>query len=323
MKRRQFILSMMAGVTAASVFVSLEKRTLAYSTPSQLLYGVRANNGKIQLFSLDLNTLEVQDLSFNIPDISLLSNERISSFTVLLDGTLVVVTAPVTTLQLNNPSRLISLSPSITLPTLQLDLPSTVESLCATNDGKLLSIISLNQGVPPFYLAEIDLETGSVNSLNDQLALPGNARFSNLTESPDSLRYAGYLAPGQSSTTAIVQLDLNARSFTTQSQLSYASRPLSNDILGQAYSPSNDGSFVLANPTYQDSNSLFWVNLNGVMQLITAFAVDKIAFARAITPTTPTSPTLPTSEDQCKNDGWKAFGFNNQGECIKFVNTCK
>lgn len=28
----------------------------------------------------------------------------------------------------------------------------------------------------------------------------------------------------------------------------------------------------------------------------------------------------PTSKDQCKGGGWKAFGFKNQGQCIKYVN---
>jgi outer membrane protein assembly factor BamB len=30
---------------------------------------------------------------------------------------------------------------------------------------------------------------------------------------------------------------------------------------------------------------------------------------------------FPTSKDQCKKGGWRAFGFKNQGQCIKFVNT--
>ena len=32
---------------------------------------------------------------------------------------------------------------------------------------------------------------------------------------------------------------------------------------------------------------------------------------------------FPTNKDQCKDDGWKTYGFKNQGECIKFVNTGK
>lgn len=27
------------------------------------------------------------------------------------------------------------------------------------------------------------------------------------------------------------------------------------------------------------------------------------------------------TKDQCKEDGWMAFGFRNQGQCIRFVNT--
>jgi hypothetical protein len=281
MKRRQFIQSMLASATAASVFVSLKKKTLAHSVPSQLLYGVRVNAGKVELFSLDLNTLEVQDLSSIIPEIILQPNERLSSFTVMLDGTLIVATAPVMTLQPINPSRLITLSPSTTLPNLQsLDQNSTVESLCATNNGELLSIISRNRGIPPFSLAKIDQETGEVNFLDDQLALPTNARFSNLTECPDDHLYATYLA-GQSPT-KMVQLFLDEGSFTTLSQLSYDGRLLYNDLLGQAYSPLDDGTFVLANPTNQGTNSLFWVNEEvGEMEFITEFAVDKIAFARS------------------------------------------
>ena len=30
---------------------------------------------------------------------------------------------------------------------------------------------------------------------------------------------------------------------------------------------------------------------------------------------------FPTHKDQCKKDGWEAFGFRNQGQCMKFVNT--
>jgi hypothetical protein len=32
------------------------------------------------------------------------------------------------------------------------------------------------------------------------------------------------------------------------------------------------------------------------------------------------APPLPTSTDQCKKDGWRAYGFRNQGACVSFVN---
>lgn len=34
-------------------------------------------------------------------------------------------------------------------------------------------------------------------------------------------------------------------------------------------------------------------------------------------------PASPTNKVQCKNGGWKTFtnpAFNNQGDCIKYVN---
>jgi hypothetical protein len=34
------------------------------------------------------------------------------------------------------------------------------------------------------------------------------------------------------------------------------------------------------------------------------------------------APPLPTSNDECKNGGWRAFGvFKNQGDCVSFVAT--
>jgi hypothetical protein len=32
------------------------------------------------------------------------------------------------------------------------------------------------------------------------------------------------------------------------------------------------------------------------------------------------APPLPASKDQCKNDGWRSYGFKNQGACVSFVN---
>ena len=38
------------------------------------------------------------------------------------------------------------------------------------------------------------------------------------------------------------------------------------------------------------------------------------------TPFTVGQQEFPTSKDDCKRGGWEAFGFRNQGQCIKFVN---
>lgn len=39
-----------------------------------------------------------------------------------------------------------------------------------------------------------------------------------------------------------------------------------------------------------------------------------------IYPDTPPAPVL-TDKDQCKKGGWEDFGFKNQGQCIRYVNT--
>jgi hypothetical protein len=35
----------------------------------------------------------------------------------------------------------------------------------------------------------------------------------------------------------------------------------------------------------------------------------------------PPPPEDPVTKDECKNGGWMEFGFRNQGQCIRYVNT--
>jgi len=37
----------------------------------------------------------------------------------------------------------------------------------------------------------------------------------------------------------------------------------------------------------------------------------------------PGSPSDPVTKDDCKKGGWEAFGFKNQGQCVRFVETKK
>ena len=39
------------------------------------------------------------------------------------------------------------------------------------------------------------------------------------------------------------------------------------------------------------------------------------------TPPPEVAATDPATRDECRNDGWTGFGFRNQGQCIRFVNT--
>ncbi len=38
---------------------------------------------------------------------------------------------------------------------------------------------------------------------------------------------------------------------------------------------------------------------------------------------TPEEPTNPTTKEECKKGGWEDFGFKNQGQCVRFVETGK
>ena len=48
------------------------------------------------------------------------------------------------------------------------------------------------------------------------------------------------------------------------------------------------------------------------------FAGERVGAEHHLTFAAPGGP--PTSKDQCKNGGWRSFGFRNQGQCVNFVN---
>lgn len=289
MKRRWFIQLMFVS-TATAMLANLAKKTWAQNelTP-QLIYGIRAASGKVLLLSLELTTGQIQDLSGDNPEISLEPNERLSGFTSLQDGTFILATAPTVANIIGSasPSRLLSFSSPQALPALQgLERNSTVESLLGTNDGKLLSIISLNQGTPPFRLALIDQYTGQVSFI-DKLSLPPNQRFSNLTQYPDGLIYATNLAGGEGST-KLLQLDWQQGNLISLVQLSYDNKPWSNDLASLGCSLSNQ-LYGLGDPTEQGTNSLFGIDAStGVLSLVKPFEVDKITFNHQLTQPTQT-----------------------------------
>lgn len=282
-KRRRFVQLMFANAIAVGVFGNLTKKSLALNNYlPQLLYGVRIISGRVLLLALDLTTGQIQDLSATTPEITLLPNERISSFTLLPNGTFILATAPVTATITGPPaslSRLLSFSSPQTLPTLQgLENNSTVESLLGINDLELLSIVSLNQGTPPFRLATINLQTGQVSFINELLLSPIR-RFSNLAQCPDGHIYATSI--GGEGSTGLVQLDLQQGSIIDLSKLSFDNKPLLNDLVSLAYSPSNQ-LFALSDPTYKGTNSVFSVNeISGVIEFVTDFEADKIIFAHS------------------------------------------
>lgn len=280
LRHQRFYLVILAITLAIIGIAAIGDTTLAQQSP--LVYGVRATNREIVLESLNLTNDQLQDSSAQT-GITLEANERLSGFTLLADGTFALATAPTTAAISGgiNLSRLIffvaspQLQPVAVFPELPgLAKNNTIESLLATRDGKLLSIVSLNQGIPPFTLATIDRNNGQVSSI--PVTLPQDRRFSNLTQCPDGTIYVTSL--GRSESTSLVQLEPQQGQLISVQQLNFNNRPLSNDLASLACSPSNQ-LYALGDPISQGTNSLFTVNVStGVMSLVKPFAVDRITF---------------------------------------------
>lgn len=277
LRHQRFYLTMLAIAFAIIGVGAIAHPVFAQESP--LVYGVRATSKEVVLESLDLTNDQLQ--SSVQTGITLEANERLSGFTSLADGTFTLATAP-TTAAVNggvNLSRLMFFVPS---PQPQIavfsELPglaknNTVESLLATQDGKLLSILSLNQGTPPFSLATIDRNNGQVSP--SSITLPPERRFSNLTQCSDGKIYVTSL--GRSESTSLVQLDLQQEQLISLPRLTFNNMPLSNDLAGLACE--SNQLYALSNPSFQGTNSLFTLDAStGVMSLVKSFAVDKITF---------------------------------------------
>lgn len=217
-------------------------------------------------------------------------SERVTGFTALSNGTFVVSVSAAT--RRGDFSRFILFNEDGRtaprgLKARRIKKKNTVESLLAIQNDQMLSVVSLNQGQPPFELAVINFRSGQVDS-GAALGLPDlplNHRFSNLAQSPDGRIYA--TAMDSEGVPTLVQLDLQNKSAITGRgklvqlvQLSLNGKLLKNDLASLAFSPSGQ-LFALADPATEGTNSLFVVDLRtGEMKLLRKFAVDKIAFKK-------------------------------------------
>lgn len=283
LKRRRF--GQLALVSAATTALSsFAKKSFAQT--STLIYGVTPDsrgNGLL-LQTLNLVTGQIQQRNLGR---SLEAGERLSSLTTQLDGTFIVATGPRTKRMSRGRgrrSRLVSSGAQTPTPPQGINRDGAFESLLTTNDGRLLSIVSLNQGTPPFRLADVNRATGQI-SIRVEVDLPDNRRFSNLCQDTQGAIYATSL--GSEGVTKLVQIDTVNRSIITGkakiitlAELSFNGEPLENDVADLAWSPSNQ-LFALADPSFEATNSLFIVDVKtGVMQFIRKFAVQKITFSR-------------------------------------------
>jgi hypothetical protein len=161
-----------------------------------------------------------------------------------------------------------------------------VENLLAIKGNRLIAVVSLCGGIPPFDLVEIDLINGKIIYDSDLSLpqIPPDMRLSNLALAPDGKIYATTISI--ESFPRLVQLDLDYRSMITGkgkivslARLTFDNKPLQNDLLSLTFSPSGE-LYALANLECEKTNSLFSVDIQtGNMKLLSKVAVDKIIFS--------------------------------------------
>jgi hypothetical protein len=309
-KRRRFgHLAIASAIT--TIASSIASQSLAQHS-SMLVYGIRLDSsrskkniglGQRWTPSLILSTLDLGNgakfAEIAVPTTAIdnsvealsetrESDERLTGLTRQADGTLVIST--VTTTRNGNTNNLIFIEPQgSTLKVrakqvLGLQSSNTLESIAVVGNGQLLGITSLTYGLPPFTLTTIDLGTSRA-IMNEQSApIPGagalpllkhGSRYGNLAESPTGSLYATTLG-SEGGVPSLVQIDLTAQATQKISKLSINGKPLGNDVLDLAFSPSGQ-LLALAKLSGQGEAALFTVDVTtGNMSLLKPFPARKI-----------------------------------------------
>jgi len=206
------------------------------------------------------------------------SNETLSGFTSLSDGTLVVAITPVSTSRKQaTPTRITFLStPVKTLIVSGLEENQQLGSLLGTNDGRLIGLVGKNNGTPPIRLVDINLQTGEISFIN-KVKFPENERVSNLAECPDGKLYTSLVE--SDGDTFLVQLDSNQKKPIRLGQLQVNGQAWNNGL--QSLVCSGTGQLLaLGALRYQTPNTMYSVDKNsGNMTRLQDFDVTQIALA--------------------------------------------
>ncbi|MEH1929513.1 hypothetical protein [Nostoc sp.] len=208
------------------------------------------------------------------------SNETLSGFTSLSDGTLVVAITPVSTSRKEaTPTRITFLStPVKTLIVSGLEQNQQLGSLLGTNDGRLIGLVGKNNGTPPIRLVDINLQTGEISFIN-KVKFPEDERVSNLAECPDGKLYTSLVE--SDGDTFLVQLDSNQKNPIRLGQLQVNGQAWNNGL--QSLVCSGTGQLLAFGALrYQTPNTVYSVDKNsGNMTRLEDFDATQIALARA------------------------------------------
>ena len=231
-----------------------------------------APSATVGLILESLDIADAQPKPLPIPQILLDSDDQVTGFTSLSDGTLVAAITPVPTKRKGGgPTRLI-VGPSPTTVTISgLKKKELLESLVGTKDGRLLGLVVKKNGRPPVRLVEIDQKTGDFTS---KLKLPENQRFSNLAECPDGKLYTTGI--GKDGKTSLLLLDLQKGALDFIAELKVDNTSWDNGLESLVCSPANQ-LFAFGALRYQYPNALYSVDQSsGAMMKLQDFDVIKI-----------------------------------------------
>ena len=228
-------------------------------------------NAAVELILETLNIADAQPKSLPIPQILLDSEDQVTGFTSLFDGTLVVAISPVPTKRKGSgPTRLIVGPDPITVTISGLNKNEQLGSLVGTTDGRLLGLVVKNNGRPPVRLVEVDWETGK---FANELKLPKNQRFSNLAECDGKLYTTGIDKDGK---TSLLLLDLHKGTPDFIAELKVDDTSWDNGLESLVCSPANQ-LFAFGALRYQYPKALYSVDeSSGDMMKLQNFDVAKI-----------------------------------------------
>lgn len=264
--------------TATGAIGYLANKTFA-QTPNLTLYGARSTSAIGQAL---IQTLNVTSPSIgNLTNLTLQPGEKLSGFTFLKDGTLVLsFSAVLLGKKKDIDTRLVfiglsgvSLKRSLSLSGLKKE--ETIDSLLGLRDGSLIALTIKKNGKPPVNLVKIDTSSGQV-SLLDKIKLPQTDRFSNLAEGPNETIYT--TAVGRLGETSLVQLDLGKGKPTPLAELNFENTTWNSGLSSLTYSPGGE-LFALGARRYETPKNVYNVNPStGAMTLrAEKWNVSKIA----------------------------------------------
>ena len=205
--------------------------------------------------------------------------KKVSGLASLSNGKIVVATNPTNVNKKGNPTRItVSQSGSIkTLEVLGLKKQDVLESLAGTNTDQLFGLVVSLKDKGDARLVAIDINTGQID-YTEKVKLPGNERFSTLTQCSDSIMYTTSTA--RSGVTTLVQLDLNQKKPVPLAQLSLDGKPWISGLKSLACSGASQ-LFALGSGRYETRNSLFLIDAKtGKMTRLREFDAVRAAFKR-------------------------------------------